>query len=83
MEDEADRCQGCGEPLHESTDPNADPNNPYATERYVASNPLVCFSCAAKDSAKDKLLKANKWLKGKTILLATKKVGRKPLSRRS
>lgn len=51
LEDKADRCSGCGQPISESAHHDADPNNPDRKYMYQVSNPIVCHSCRAKDQA--------------------------------
>ena len=55
---EATLCRKCGHALHESTDPEHDPDNPAGSHRYQAEDPTECFSCktllrAEKKWAKD------------------------------
>lgn len=40
--------------MSESGHPDADPTNPDQKYRYQASNPIVCFSCVAKEDAEEK-----------------------------
>jgi hypothetical protein len=42
---EAGLCRKCGQPLHESTNPDHDPDNPDGTHQYVAETPAESFSC--------------------------------------
>lgn len=44
---EADLCSGCGHPLSETTDPDADPSNREGHHRYDALDPVRCFACDA------------------------------------
>ena len=48
---EAALCDGCGQPLHESTSPDADPDNRSSSMRYEVPPPMRCFACTALDSA--------------------------------
>jgi hypothetical protein len=43
---EADTCSGCGEPLSESTDPEA-------SGGYDVDDPIVCFACAPLNKARE------------------------------
>lgn len=40
-------CTGCGNPLHESTSADADPDNRDGSHKYVADVPVRCFACTA------------------------------------
>lgn len=48
---EATLCPGCGQPLSESTSPDADLGNRHGAYHYEASLPIRCHACTAVDAA--------------------------------
>lgn len=44
---EAGLCRRCHEHVELSTDPDTDPDSPWATRAWVAEDPTECFSCKA------------------------------------
>ena len=56
---EATLCRKCGHALHESTDPEHDPDNPAASHRYQAEDPTECFACKTLMRSEKKWAKDN------------------------
>lgn len=50
---EATLCTGCGQPLEESTAPEADPSNRDAAWTYEAPTPVRCHGCTALEHRQD------------------------------
>jgi hypothetical protein len=55
---ERSACDGCGEPIGESTAFDANPDNRDGTHVYVAGDPYRCFACDARDKKTAEFTKA-------------------------
>ena len=56
---EATLCRKCGHALHESTDPEHDPDNPAGSHRFQAEDPTECFACKTLLRSEKKWAKEN------------------------